>query len=96
MDEHRDLFRDELGTISQFQTKLQVRPDVSPKFFKPRTVPFVIKGAIEEELDRLEASGVLKNVTYSDWAVPIVPVPKKDGKFRICGDYKITVNQHWT
>ena len=23
---------------------------------------------------------------------PIVAVPKKDGKFRICGDYKVTVN----
>ena len=81
LDEHRDLFRDELGTISQYQAKLQVRPDASPKFFKPRTVPFAIKGAIEEELNRLEASGVLKKVTYSDWAAPIVPVPKKDGKF---------------
>ena len=23
----------------------------------------------------------------------IVPVPKKNGKFRICGNYKITINQ---
>ena len=56
-------------------------------------MPFAIKSAIEQELDRLEASGAIKKVTCSDWAAPIVPVPKKDGKFRICGDYKVTINQ---
>ena len=29
----------------------------------------------------------------SDWAAPIVAVHKKDEKFRICGDYKVTINQ---
>lgn len=28
------------------------------------------------------------DVTHSDWAAPIVAVQKKDGKFRLCGDYK--------
>ena len=30
---------------------------------------------------------------FSEWAVPIVPVVKKDGSVRICGEYKLTVNQ---
>lgn len=32
-------------------------------------------------------------VTHSEWVAPIVPVPKKNGRFHICGDYKVTVNQ---
>ena len=56
-------------------------------------MPFAIKAAIEEELDKLQSSGVIEKVVHSDWAAPIVPVPKKNGKFRICGDYKGTVNR---
>ena len=91
--QHSATFTDELGKISQYQATLQVRPDARPRFFKARPVPFAIKAAIEEELDKLEASGVIKKVAHSEWATPIVPVPKKNGKFCICGDYKVTINQ---
>lgn len=30
---------------------------------------------------------------HAEWAAPIVPVVKQDGTIRICGDYKMTVNQ---
>ena len=90
---HVELFKDELGTANSVQVRLQVKPDAQPKFCKARPVPFAIKSAIEQELDRLESSGILEKISHSDWAAPIVAVPKKDGKFRICGDYKVSVNQ---
>ena len=56
-------------------------------------MPFAIKDAVGKELDSLEQQGILRKISNSDWAAPIVAVPKKDGKFRICGDYKVVINQ---
>ena len=54
-----------------------VKPEARPIFKKPRPVPFTIKASIDKELDELEANGVISKVFHSDWAAPIVPVPKK-------------------
>ena len=35
---------------------------------------------------------MLKKISHSEWASPVVPVSKADGSIRICGDYKVTVN----
>ena len=67
--------------------------DAQPKFCKPRSVPLHLKEAIEQELDRLERIGVLEKVAYSRWATPLVCAPKKDARVRLCGDYKVTLNQ---
>ena len=53
-------------------------------------MPFALKEPVEKELHRLEESKVIEKVPFSEWAAPIVPVPKTDGKVRVCGDYKVT------
>ena len=66
-----------------------------PRFCKPRTVPYALRAKVNQELERLEKAGVIKPVQFADWAAPIVPVlkPDLDGSVRLCGDYKITVDQ---
>ena len=55
---------------------------------------FSIRDDISRELDHLEEGGIIEKVKRSSLASPIVPVPKKNGWIRICGDYKVTVNPH--
>ena len=78
--------------MKSFEAKLSVQPGAVPKFFKSRSVPYSLKGAIEQDLERLENLGVIEKVQFSDWAAPVVPVQKSDGTVRLCGDYKVTIN----
>ena len=93
MKNHCRLFEQGLGTVEPYRASLHIQEGAKPRFFKPRPVPFAIKNAVGKELDSMERQGILRKINNSDWAAPIVAVPKKDGKFRICGDYKVTINQ---
>ena len=74
------MFKGERATIKHFRAKLHFKRNACPVFMKPRSVPFAIRQAIEKELKRLEAVGIIEKVPHSKWAAPIVPVPKGDGK----------------
>ncbi|KAK3091048.1 hypothetical protein FSP39_016771 [Pinctada imbricata] len=89
---HSALFKPEIGSLKQIKAMLKLKEDASPKFCKARPVPYSLKPKIEAELQKLEEQGILSRVEVSDWATPIVPVVKKDGSVRICGDFKVTVN----
>jgi len=93
LEEYSDVFRSGLGCLQGMKVHLTIDSSVTPKFHKARTVPFVLREKVEAELQRLEGLGIISPVQFSRWAAPIVPVRKKDGSVRICGDYKITVNK---
>ena len=64
----------------------------TPCFRQPYSVPFAIKQAVEKEMEHVVSNGKLKKVNNSDWAAPIVPVPKNDGSICIYVDYTLTFN----
>lgn len=64
-----------------------------PLFYKPRTLPYSVRDQVETELGRLEEQSVITRVERSQWAAPLVVVPKTDGTNRLCSDYTVTVNQ---
>ena len=87
------LFEKGYGHLKQFKASIQVREDAQSIFLKARPVPYALKEKVEQELQRLEEEGIIYKVNKSDWAASVVSVPKKDGTLRVCGDYKMTVNQ---
>ena len=80
------------GFLNDRTVKISVK-DTNPKYCKASIPPYAMREKIENELGRLESNDIIKKVEHSDWATLIVPVLKKDGSVRICGDYKITVNK---
>lgn len=74
LDRHPTVFNGELGEIAGSAASLQVEPSKQPRFFKARPVPYSLRAKVEEELTRLQHQGVIKPVTFSDWAASIVPV----------------------
>ena len=87
------MFWDELGLVRGLKVKLHVKDSAKPRFYKARPVPYALRDKVEAELVRLEKSGVIEKVQFSEWAAPVVPILKRDGSIRLCGDYKLTINR---
>ena len=81
-----------MAAYKELRSILHTDSQVSPKFFKARSVPLALKDKVEE-LERLQRAGIISPVQFSKWAAPIVPVMKRNGSVRICGDYRLTANR---
>ena len=93
LDHYTILFQEGLGTLKQSKVKFFLKDGATPKFYKARPVPLAMQQRVTAELDCLQVEGIISPIKVSDWATPIVPVLKKDGTIRVCGDFKLTVNQ---
>lgn len=92
LQQYESVFQEGPGAIRGFKAHIKIKPGAIPIFKKARSVPYALKVTVEKELDRLEAMGVISKVDNSEWASPLVVVPKADKSIRICGDYKVTIN----
>lgn len=92
LSEFGELFSTGVGKIKDIKAHFNLKEGSQPKFFKARPAPYALKYRIESQLQALEKEGILSKVKTSQWATPIVPVMKKSGEIRICGDFKVTIN----
>lgn len=59
---------------------------------RARIFPYVIKEKHKNELNWLLSNDILEPIDFIEWVTLILPVLKKDGSVRICGDFKVTIN----
>ena len=89
-----EVFEDKLGKYVGPKAHITQLPNTEPVFLRERSLPLAIKEKVKEAIEGMVHDGILTQTNHSRWATPIVPVVKKDGSVRICGDYRQTVNRH--
>ena len=67
---------------------MPMRPECKPVQQKLRMVKPEMLLKIKEEVKKQLDAGFLEVAKYPEWVANIVPVPKKDGKMRMCVDYR--------
>lgn len=94
LKEFPSLTEREFSPIKGIKAQLNLKADAKSVFLRSRLIPFQIKERVEAELDRMVQAGISKPVSGSRWAIPIVPVLKRYGNIRICGDFSVSVNSN--
>lgn len=79
--------------IIGYNAEIQLKPNQKPIFHCAYSVPFRLRDKVNDELTRLENEKIIMPVKNSNWASPIVIVPKSNGQIRICMDCKVTINK---
>lgn len=91
-DSYPEVFQPSSGKVTGIKAKLHVVPGAVLKFCKPRSAPYALREAVETQLNKMEADGVITSIAYSEWAAPTVNIPKVDQSVRICRDYIVFIN----
>ena len=86
MLEFPEVFNDLPGKTDLCKLKIDVG-EAAPIALRPYRPPDRMKDGVKNEVGKLVELGVAEP-SFSPWASPIVPVPKKDGSLRICIDYR--------
>ena len=94
LHEFPEFFEARMGKLKGVQAKITLSANARPVYCKARPVPFALQAKVDTEIDRLVSKGVLIPVEQSKWTSPIVLVRKSDGSIRLCGNYKVTINEY--
>ena len=76
-----------LGTIKAAKHRIDLEEGAQPVYQPPYRAGHRARGIEKAEIGRMLQEGVIEPAS-SEWASPVVLVPKKDGTLRFCVDYR--------
>ena len=88
---HSSLFisnYEQISGVSVVQHHINVKTGSKPMAQKLRRLGTVQQDALLTEVKKLLQAGFIYPVEDSEWVSPVVVIPKKNGKWRVCVDYK--------
>ncbi|MCO5549970.1 hypothetical protein L7F22_003447 [Adiantum nelumboides] len=93
LKEYRDVFawsyKDIKGVDPKIcQHTIPTRDNAKPSRQRPYTYNETFARKIKEEIEKLKEAEFIYEIEHTDWVSPIVVVPKKNGKLRVCVNLK--------
>lgn len=93
LNEYKDVFAWSYDDMPGLSTdlvvhKLPINPACPPVKQEPGKINRDTTLKIKEEIEKQFQAKVIQVARYTTWLANVVPVPKKDGKTRVCVDYR--------
>ena len=70
------------------QHTIPMRDDAKPSKQRPYSYNDNFAQKIDEEINKLKEAGFIYEIEHTEWVSPLVVVPKKNGKLRVCVNLK--------
>jgi hypothetical protein len=87
LGKHRKMWDGRLGHAHATTHRIQLTPGAKPVHSQPYRAGSAAREAESAEIQRMLKAGVIEPAS-SEWASPVVLIPKPDGSMRFCVDYR--------
>ena len=89
LKKHSQLFDGTLGCYPKRKFHIELKEDAVPYHCKaPYPVPSYNLPVLKQELDRQVDLGILEKCQETEWGMPLLVIPKKDGAIRTVDDFR--------
>jgi len=93
LKEYKDCFAREYYEMPGLDRKLvehqlPIKPGYRPFKQAPRTIKPEVMASVKAEITRLYEANFIRQCRYAEWISSVVPMYKKNGKVRVCIDFR--------